>query len=193
MSHGSDAVLLEYFFNHEDEAKSFLKPQFNQSDNLKSLLAAFVQEVQEADTAVVDLVRSRLLGHASGDALDQYGKVVGVKRGSLEEAEYRTFIRAKIKANISEGTIDEVIDIFRRITGDDDVVYWEHYPAGFHLDVERSSRLSDELRSKIVDIMDQAIPAGVSRTYSESTSESFRFDDADRGFGSPFSTTDIEQ
>ena len=192
MSHGPDSELLEYYFNHEQDGLSWLKGQFDDSPNLRDLLAVFLKQIQEIDNAVVDTVRSRLLDHATGDALDQYGKIVGVSRGRLEEFEYRRFIRARIKSNNSEATINDVVDIFVTLTQPLETKFFEHFPAGYSINGDVQTIPEDSKIAKMVDILEFGQPSGVSTTYSVSEQNSFRFNDEDRGFGTYLSTEVIE-
>lgn len=53
----------------------------------------------------------RNIDKAQGIALDNIGKMVGLPRGTLSDEQYRVRIKIKIAQNISNGTINNVIEI----------------------------------------------------------------------------------
>lgn len=51
------------------------------------------------------------IDNAQGTTLDEFGYMVGIERGSWSDEQYRVRIKIKIAQNISNGTINEIIDI----------------------------------------------------------------------------------
>ena len=56
---------------------------------------------------------------ATGKTLDLYGEIYQVKRGNLNDIQYRTQILNAAMANRSDGTINSVIDCLKTIFGND--------------------------------------------------------------------------
>lgn len=50
------------------------------------------------------------ISQAQGSALDEIGKMVGLPRGTYDDEKYRVRIKTRIAQNISDGTINSVIE-----------------------------------------------------------------------------------
>lgn len=55
-------------------------PEFGDKCLLRQFFAAFLEEAQELHTAIIDLIKARSLGFATGEWLDGLGRIVGVSR-----------------------------------------------------------------------------------------------------------------
>ena len=152
-----------------------------------SLLEAMGEGVQLQEEQFFDLLVGRGLNLATGVSLEQWGAIVGEQRGGLNDEDYRRFIKARILANISEGTPDELLTVFALVTSPSQVRYFIHPPAGFRLQTIRNELLSDALVRRIVRLMVSIKPAGVAMVLTEALQDSILFGVAGRGFGSTFS------
>ena len=157
------------------------KPKF------KALLQAIGEGVQLQEEQFFDLLLSRGLDEAIANSLVQWGRIVGEQQGGLNDDDYRRFIKARIAANISEGTIDELIGVFATVTSPSSIRYFEHFPAGFRLTAFRADLLSDSMRRRINRLMKSIKPGGVGMSLTEALTDSILFSTATRGFGSTFS------
>lgn len=79
--------------------------------NWTNLLTAIINQLQEVETAAHDVLTETTLDNAADDALDQVGKVVGQDRLGLSDAVFRAYCRARIIANQSKTTWEELISI----------------------------------------------------------------------------------
>lgn len=178
---------LTYIGDHAERAVAAALAQDRFRPRLRALLEAMGEGAQTQEDQFFDLLVSRGLDMATGAALNQWGAIVGEQRGALGDDDYRRFIRARILANICEGTPDELLAIFALVTGPSDVRYFLHPPAGFRLQAARTAPLSDVVVRRVRRLMQSIKPAGVSMVLTESTPASMLFGVAGRGFGSTFS------
>lgn len=92
-------------------AKTKMLAQYR--DKLK--LAAFVGELaaraQELEAALFDVLEQTAVGTAIGIWLDRLGGVVGEERGGEGDTLFRQYVQARVKANRSEGTLEDVIAV----------------------------------------------------------------------------------
>lgn len=79
--------------------------------NIGKLMNLFAEQY---DLVKLDLQRQldwKNIDVAEGLALDEYGKMVGIPRGTWDDQQYRIRIKTGIARNISDGTINSVIQI----------------------------------------------------------------------------------
>lgn len=140
----------------------FLPIQYNDSTNLKTLLAIFLAQVQELEDANIGLgTVSTDIDLAEGYQLDIIGKLVGADREGRSDADYRLFIRFRITVNTGSGTPEDVFALLSFTTGANSVHIFEHYPASvyFYLDGVIDPSLALRFQTESV------LPAGVSLGY----------------------------
>lgn len=115
---------------HETEALAALFEQFIGKTNIEEMLSSFVQEVQEIENVLYSLFDERLLDTAVGAQLDLLGRIVEEPRKSSDDEQYRKFIRGRIAANRSSGTIPELLNLLTIISEiGDEYIIREYYPA----------------------------------------------------------------
>lgn len=120
--------------DHVERGVNRLPVQFSKSENLKKLLAIFLSEIQEIEQTIYQMVKQKSLEYAMGKQLDMIGEDVGLPRnGLLNDDIYRNRIAAKIAANASEGTTNDVLKVWSLLLDSDDVLLFEEYPAGIIL------------------------------------------------------------
>lgn len=167
---------LVYIPDYASMAQGLLLSQYNESPRVQALIAACAGGFQAIEDTGFDLLVSTTLSAATGWALDQWGVVVGEPRRGLDDGNYRRFIEARILANLSEGTTDDLIRVFGIIAGPGEVEHWALYPAGFGLSIQRTEPLSDEMRDRIRAFMEEIRPAGVDMTLIEAPLDAFQYD-----------------
>lgn len=86
---------------------------FKGKPRITAWLTSYLEEFQAAEDAMWDVFSKRLLqdGAATGDLLAKLGKLVGQSSQGLPDAQFLTFITARIKANRSRGWRQNLIDI----------------------------------------------------------------------------------
>lgn len=92
-------------------AKSRVVSQYRNAPLFVALMAAIANVVQLAEDAFWDLANAVLLDSATGVWLEYLGSIVGEAREGWGDTDYRRFIRARILANRSSGTINEVLTV----------------------------------------------------------------------------------
>jgi len=122
--------------SHCDEAVLRLIAQYEDKPRMHALLCTFVGQIQELEVAIFDLYTERTIDTAVDAQLDALGSIVGQPRLGFVDANYRSFIKARIKINLSSGRPEELIEILRLIADPleaTDIRLTEVPPAGLHL------------------------------------------------------------
>ena len=139
---------------------------------IAALMRGIGDVLQDAELLHFRLLDERTLDNATGIHLNHWGERVGEKRGSLQDQDYRRFIQARIQAlgwaplGGTTAPIDGVISILG-LVGQCPVRYFPKYHAGFKLVLYRSAWLGDEVADRVVRLMLDLRPAGVSLTLVE--------------------------
>lgn len=97
---------------------SHLLLQFDKSDNLKTFLGLFSDELQELESdSVIPLLYQRTLIAAEGRQLDNIGEGLSILREGRDDESYRAILRVSSLQRRSRGAIDEILDILYYLTG----------------------------------------------------------------------------
>ncbi|MFB6371637.1 MAG: hypothetical protein ABEN55_00645 [Bradymonadaceae bacterium] len=159
---------LEYIPNYPEIAVDSLPTAFRQADDARALVASLAEGAQMLEDELFDLIVSSFLSTARGDQLDQWGELCGEPRQDLEDEDYRVFIHGRMMVNRSDGTPDELIEIYQRLTAPSVVKLWELYPKAFHLTAFRRNYMRKQIRTRIRRTITDAKPAGTDIVLSES-------------------------
>lgn len=150
-----------YIFDHVDRAVSSIVSYLRQP-RFTALVEALGEEVQCLEDALWAAIAERRLSVAVGANLDQWGDLVGELRRGLTDGEFRAFIEARIRTNVSEGTLDELTAILAIIgRAVQPVQYSPIYPAGLFLEYVTEQPASAAAAARIVAQMEEAAPSGV--------------------------------
>jgi hypothetical protein len=136
-----------------------------------ALAKVFAKQIQDFENAAAAVFSGRTIDSAIGKQLDGLGALVGEARNGLDDDTYRLRIRARIKLNISSGTPDEIIDLFKLLTAAGTVpTITEYQPAFFVLSLEGTSATeSVATGEELGRILQKAKPAGVGANLTYST------------------------
>ena len=112
--------------------EEFRKPR------IQATLSAEAAQYQAIEDAYWQLLAEFGIETAVGWALDVLGRIVGEPRQGATDADYRLRVRARIRVNRSDGTIEDVIDVVRLLIGpvllpSATIKLTEYYPAAFVL------------------------------------------------------------
>lgn len=173
---------IAYIPDHRERAVNALLSQYQHAPRIVALVRALAGAVQAIEDSAFDLLVSSTLTAASGDLLDQWGRIVGERRGGLDDADYRRFIEARILANRSGGTTDRLIRVFSIVAGPGEVRHFDLFPAGFALTIKRDAPLDDAIRRRVRALMESIKPAGVGLSLIEASPAAFQLDSGP-GFG----------
>lgn len=148
-------------------ARGRVVSQYRDSPLFVTLIGEIADVVQPAEDALWDLFNAILLDDATDVWLDYLGAIVGEAREGWGDTDYRRFIRARILANKSSGTVNEVLTIVALILGTNDPTLAiadaaEFYPASMLINVQYPDFPTTEaLRSRLVRIVSKARPVAV--------------------------------
>lgn len=109
-------------------AKDLLLSQFKDKENINLIVEALVEEIQEAEDALIPLRDLRMLETATGINLDNIGNRMKVQRTSDNDADYRTAIKIRILRKINRGTASDIKTVFKLLTQDPDPIITQSSP-----------------------------------------------------------------
>lgn len=96
--------------SHVADAISRLMGAYQGQPLVVGLLSSLVQQVQELEDATPKLKDGLTLGNLQGQALDDYGTLLGVPRDGLDDDAYRSILGGTIGANFSDGSSPVLLD-----------------------------------------------------------------------------------
>ena len=97
--------------NHVEEGLDNLIEQFKEKPKIRAVGKSYLLQIQDLENALSELVFNTTIDNAIGQHLDNLGSIVGEPRAGREDEVYRAAIKARIKLNTSEGTIEDVIEL----------------------------------------------------------------------------------
>jgi hypothetical protein len=104
--------------DHVAAALNRLPEQFKGKPNIEKLLRVLVGAIQQAEDAGQQLLTLRTIDTATGAQLDIIGKIVGQARAGLLDDDYRRYCRARVAANRSTGTMEDVLRVAKLVLND---------------------------------------------------------------------------
>ena len=173
---------LEYIADHEGRSTAQLPFQFRIKPRFCSFVQSIASAVQMLEDANFDLLIGSTLDAAVGDALAQWGDLVGEEKGALTDTEYRQIIRSRVLANRSAGTRDEMIVLYQTLTAPSTVVHVDNFPAAFTMTAKRGTSMRDEFARRVRRVMEDAKPMGIKMNLIETNFGSFAFDTPGAGY-----------
>lgn len=142
---------------------------------MQGFVEGIAVSVQRLEDTALALRFDRLIANAIGAQLDQLGAIVGEDRGTLDDDDYRAFIGARILLNRSEGKTDQLIDLFRRVTGTLTVELTEHGHMDYQLLIVDAA-FTAARSARIAQFMDLARPSCYGAAIAVGIEPVFRFD-----------------
>lgn len=122
--------------------------------------AAFVSPLDEREEVEQKIYLTQSIYNATGIELDRFGSYVGLKRGVMDDDEYRQEILRRRFTLGGSGTEEDLTKLAQAVTDYGDITFIEHYPAAFIMHISGSRIPAD-----ICQILDKAAMGGV-RAYS---------------------------
>lgn len=110
-------MTIEHITDHDTRALARLIEKLKRKPKLAAVLSASNAQTQALEDAYWQLYSQRSIDTAVGDPLDILGKIVGERRDGSPDADYRLRIRARIRANLSNGTVEDIFRVFRALLG----------------------------------------------------------------------------
>lgn len=151
---------IAYIPDFRDRAVADMPAPLREAPRIRALCRAIGAVFQAVEDDQFDLIMTCNLATGEGVILDRIGDIVGEARGVFDDATYRRFLRARIAANRSQGSPEEMITIFQLVTAPS-VVEHLRLPGGVQLTAFRESFMDDAVRTRVRAIMNDARPLGV--------------------------------
>lgn len=179
--------------NHKEIAKDRLRQQYKNLPLLEGFMDAFVEQIQQLEQVYIDLRDDRTIFNAEGVNLDAWGRLLNTPRNGLDDTAYRLILLGQIAVNVSKGTPEDLIQVFRLFTSPTYVSLNESYPANVQLTAVGGAPIGDV--DAIKNAIKRAAPAGVSiDLFTTAPGNPFVFlsdpDPNGRGFGD-FNDADV--
>lgn len=173
----SDAPEFQYRGNYVEWLQGFINPRRNQK-NFRALVRAIGLACQHAEDLVWDVWLSNQLDNATGITLVYAGRKVGEEKGQLDDQEFKRIISARLRIAKTRSEPDDLIEIFKAVTGAEVVKYFGGASA-FVLVAHRQAFMREEYRVRVRQVMRLAKPLGVHMELVEALleSESFTYND----------------
>lgn len=145
--------------NHAELALERLREQYKNKPQLMALIDAWNGQIQELEEVLYGLSTSRSISSAFGYQLDLLGQLLGKSREGRTDEEYRIVLLAKVAQNISRGTPEDVIGVFKILTSSSQVQLADGYNGEVYLLADHP--LTQDQINIILREMDSVVPAGV--------------------------------
>lgn len=119
-------------------AKARLLQQYKDTSapGVGDVVAALGSEVQALEDALFTVVDDTTADAAVGVNLDRIGALVGQDRLGMDDATYLLWVKARIRANRSSGSIDQILAVFMLLNPGATFEVVEQFPAAFELRIE---------------------------------------------------------
>lgn len=142
---------------HANQAASrliewFKKPVYT------AIARAVGDELQEAENALWEVLLSRYIDNAAGEALVFLGERVGEPPGNLSDPDYRVRIRARVLINRSRGGPEDLLAIVRALGEHAHVRNTGNASVRLDLTAEPENAATS---AQIADLLGEAVSAGV--------------------------------
>ena len=127
--------------DHVLRALGALLPRFRESDRIKAIVEALVEELQELEDVIFESITKRYLAVAEGENLDVYGILLEQPRNGRTDEDYRRLLESKILANRGGSTPPVIGELAAKLFFSDDPLqargarYILNAPAGYQLQV----------------------------------------------------------
>lgn len=172
-----------------------LSLQYRDKAKLAKVLSILSKQAQAIETMFQDMLVLRYLANASAQQLDDIGLVVGQARYAMDDDEFRLYIRIRIKANASSGTMAELLEILRLLVPATATIHArEERDATLRLRVGAVATEAD-FASKLNVFMKKARAAGVGHRFETALEDAdtvFTLDSGGLGLGYQLASGSID-
>jgi hypothetical protein len=125
--------VIQKITTHEEDALDRFPEQYREQPNLAALASIAGTRAQTIEDLLYEIQSTGSIADSYSAFLDQIGEIVGVARGGFDDVSYRLRIIAKIGQNVSEGTGENLIAIFKTLMRASKVYFTPLYPAGAYM------------------------------------------------------------
>lgn len=138
---------------HILQARARLIAQYVGKPRLNDLVCIFADQVQLIEDALWDLATLRTIELGVGVQLDGIGDIVGQDRNGLPDDDYRPLLRARVRANRSEGTAPDVIAVASAALDDPgvgEIRFDPKFPASFILSITNPIGFDERILNDLI-------------------------------------------
>lgn len=137
--------------DHAARALSRVLTQDREKPPLEGLLSEPGVRAQTLEDAAWDLLSRLGVDDSFGAQLDGIGRIVGEARAGANDEDYRPRLKARIRLNLSSGTVPDIVAIFQLLAAEPrTVAFVAQYPAAFVLRVFGSASADAAALTKIL-------------------------------------------
>lgn len=175
-------------------ARARVLQQYREKTVLMALVGELALAAQAIETSLFDVIEQTTIGTSTGAWLDRLGALVGEERGGEGDVLYRRYIRARVQANTSEGTFEDLIAVITEWYGSafPSLIITEPGRANVLIDLN-SPDVTQTQVDRLVKLLRDTRAAGVGAQFLyqlQSSTKIFQFSsdatlqsDANKGFG----------
>jgi len=128
---------ITYNGNRIEQGLSRLITQFKDKPRFTALLAAILREDQQIEDATFGLLVCALNNpNISGVTLDTIGKIVGQPRQGQTDQQYIPYLQARIKTNLSDGTVETLLAITVFLVGTSSPILFREFVKAVEIEVD---------------------------------------------------------
>lgn len=129
------AYQIDYVQSWADRLEGRLYEQFKGKAKIVSLVRSVIApQAQEIEDAAQALLTIASIDDSYGAQLDNLGRLVGQPRSGVDDATYRLYLRARIRANLSDGDPESMYKVFSALFGvGSSLIYVPGHDAAFEM------------------------------------------------------------
>lgn len=142
-----------YIITHFQDGKARLIEQYRDKPRIEDIVGIFMGQVQAVESSLWQLFVERSIDTGIGAQLDVLGDIVGAERQDLNDANFTALIRARIKANNSEGTAPDIFAIVAAALGNPAPGFADltpFFPAAYQITVVAPPLFDEGILSRLI-------------------------------------------
>jgi len=162
-----------------DRAVTYFRSHYKNKPNMRALLAANTNRLQELENLIWEMLNGLLIDNAVGVNLEILGRLVGQDRISPDDDIYRRAIKARVRINISQGEPEDLYYIVRVMVPGSTFTYLDVYPAMAIIEIDDGMLFNDPNLLAIFLWEARASGVGFRLWYNVSGENTFAFSDGE--------------
>lgn len=129
---------LSHITEHKEQMLARLLYQYKDKPNITKVITVLAARYQGLEDALWQLATLRSIELGEGEQLNVIGRIIGQTReDSANDAEYRLRLKARMRANQSSGTPEDILAVFAALLGGySNLELTPYYPAGLLLRID---------------------------------------------------------
>ena len=121
--------IIKYYDNITDRTVALLLEQFKTKENFIKFIEVLTQEYQYLENVFKEIDELTWLNTSSGIQLDRLGEIIGYRRESRNDDDFRDYLHFGILLNKSAGEPEFLITALKELTSGSFVRLYEIFPA----------------------------------------------------------------